>query len=110
MSYLPSIKIERYPGTSRSWKTFQRVRELTSIAKDLKQKGDPYKQLKNVVEIIKFWNCDILDWNDMDGKVMYFCQGCPLSDPIKFDWADVRRLNTAEKRRGGGFWVEGASL
>ncbi|KAJ5692442.1 hypothetical protein N7462_001865 [Penicillium macrosclerotiorum] len=93
--------MDREPGLN--WETVKRLQTLEMIKQSLEE-DDHYKELVNVKAIISAYRSGKLSF---DGNATYWCNGKPLEGPKPFSWEDFRRLNTAEHRQGGGFWVEG---
>ncbi|KAJ5281261.1 hypothetical protein N7478_006633 [Penicillium angulare] len=82
----------------------QRLDALTTIESFLVNKGDPCKETLNVRAIMDAYrSCALV----LDGQATYWGGGKLLEGPKTFSWDYFRRLNTVEKRAGGGFWVEG---
>ncbi|KAJ6007944.1 hypothetical protein N7540_011920 [Penicillium herquei] len=89
------------PGLS--WPTICRLENLKLIEEELKRQGDPCKELLNVRAIMNAYQSQRLE---VDGNATFWCNGELLAGPQRFDWDDFWRLNTAENRKGSGFWLE----
>ncbi|KAJ5721158.1 uncharacterized protein N7483_009092 [Penicillium malachiteum] len=89
------------PGLS--WPTICRLESLKIIEEELERQGDPCKELLNVRAIMNAYQSQRLEVN---GNVTFWCNGELLAGPQRFNWDDFWRLNTAENRKGSGFWLE----
>ncbi|KAJ5724859.1 hypothetical protein N7493_006587 [Penicillium malachiteum] len=89
------------PGLS--WPTICRLQSLKIIEEELERQGDPCKELLNVRAIMNAYQSRYLE---VDGNATFWCNGELLAGPQRFEWEDFWRLNTAENRKGSGFWLE----
>ena len=96
--------LEAEPGVD--WNEALRLNTLNACQAWLESKGDPNKELPNVISIIDAYRSGELTWEE--GKVTYWRGGRNVGGPPdEFTWERFHELNGNNK--GEGFWIEPVS-